>query len=114
MSLRPPEALAVQTIAHATGVRAQVRGDLDPVSSPTLVDQVSAVFGTEAGAAADGELTLDLAGVDFCDSAGASALVTLRQRSVREGWRFQIVNLQPPVRRMLVDFTGLGDYLNVR
>jgi anti-anti-sigma factor len=110
MTLRPPESLVVETIAHATGVRAQVRGDLDPIGSPALVDQVSAVLGADA----DGELTLDLAGVDFCDSAGASALVTLRQRCAQAGWRFQMVNLRPAVRRILVDFTGLGDYLNVR
>jgi len=56
---------------------------------------------------------VDVAGVDFCDSAGISALIGLRQRCDEAGWLLRVVNPQPAVRRMLVDYTGLGEYLNV-
>jgi len=58
-------------------------------------------------------LTLDLTGVGFCDSSGISVLVKLRQLCDQRGWLLRTVNLQPAVRRIVVDFGGLGDYLNV-
>ena len=60
------------------------------------------------------ELTVDMTAVGFCDSAGIGALVTLRHRCDERGWRLRVVNLQPPLRRMLVEFSGLGEYLNVQ
>ena len=56
---------------------------------------------------------VDLSDATFLSSIGISALVRLRQRCDKQGWVMRVVNPQPAVRRVLVDFTGLGDYLNV-
>jgi anti-anti-sigma factor len=64
---------------------------------------------TEAGA----ELTVDLSAFGFCDSACIGALVALRKQCEDEGWFMRTVHPQQAVRRILVDFTGLGEYLNV-
>jgi len=108
MGQTAPGGVAVELIIHDAGVTAAVTGDLDLNTSPVLLDQVGGVFEGEPS-----ELTMDLTGVAFCDSAGISALIGLRQRGAERGWVLRVVNPQPAVRRMLVDFTGLGDYLNV-
>jgi anti-anti-sigma factor len=60
-----------------------------------------------------GEITVDVASVNFCDSSGITALIKLRRRCDERGWHLRTVNLQPAVRRIVVDFGGLRAYLNV-
>ena len=83
-------------------------GQLD-LSTAGRLGEVRDLIGPEPGL----ELTVDLGSVEFCDSAGINALVGLRQRCDQVGWAMRVINPQPPVRRVLVDFTGLGGYLNV-
>jgi anti-sigma B factor antagonist len=101
--------LGVDVTTHSSGVTVAVSGDMDLSTSPVLLERLAAVALGEVG----GELTIDLANVPFCDSAGITALIGLRQRCEQSGWLLRVANPQPAVRRMLVDFTGLGDYLNV-
>jgi anti-sigma B factor antagonist len=103
------EQFVVDVDPNPAGVSVAVAGELDLRTAPLLVDRTVAAVDW-AGPA---ELTLDLADVTFCDSAGISALVQLRRRCEENGWQFRIVNPQPQVRRILVNFTGLGEYLNV-
>jgi anti-anti-sigma factor len=81
-----------------------------PRSAPYFMDHTLPLPDDHPGA----ELTIDMAAVGFCDSAGIGALVTLRHRCDERGWRLRLVNLQPALRRMLVEFSGLGEYLNVQ
>jgi anti-anti-sigma factor len=104
-----PSELRVDLRPTPAGCTITLAGELDIVTVPMLSDRVEEIQ-RDAG----GELTLDLAGLTFCDSAGVSALVRLRQWCAEVGWTIQTVNLTPMVRRILVDFTGLGGYLNVR
>jgi anti-sigma B factor antagonist len=104
----PSPATAVDVTADAAGATLKVDGDLDLASAPLLMDRTIPVL-----APGGGELTVDLTGVGFCDSSGITALIRLRQLCDQSGWRLRTVNLQPPVRRIVVDFGGLGDYLNV-
>jgi anti-sigma B factor antagonist len=105
----PPQGFSVHVTTHATGITAAVSGELDIATSGVTYDQVAPLITGEPG----GELTLELGEVTFCDSAGINALVALRKQCDSQGWFLRVVNLQPGVRRVLVDFTGLGDYLNV-
>ncbi len=98
----------VEVASHPAGLTLSVSGDLDLGTSPILGLRV-AQLRADRGA----DLIVDLSGCDFCDSAGVSALIALRKRCDQEGWRLKIVHAQLAVRRMLVDFTGVGDYLNV-
>jgi anti-sigma B factor antagonist len=102
--------IAVVVVADSTGATVTVAGDLDLRSTPHFMDRTLPIPDDRSGS----ELTIDMTAVGFCDSAGIGALVTLRQRCDERGWRLRVVNLQPPLRRMLVEFSGLGEYLNVQ
>lgn len=103
------DGLVVDVDRAPSGVTVAVAGDLDLATAGQLVDRVAEVVAD--GAATN--LTIDLAGVRFCDSAGISALVRLRKLSDERGWQLSVVNPQAPVRRVL-DFAGLNEYLDVR
>jgi anti-sigma B factor antagonist len=109
VSLVPPQGFSVEVTTHSTGVTAAVSGELDIATSSATYARIAPCLTGDPGA----ELTLDLGQVTFCDSAGINALVSLRKQCDSQGWLLRVVNLQPPVHRVLVDFTGLGDYLNV-
>jgi anti-sigma B factor antagonist len=53
-------------------------------------------------------VVLDLARVDFVDSAGLGALLSVRDRASQLGIEFQLARVSDPVRRIL-DVTGIGD-----
>jgi anti-anti-sigma factor len=102
--------VAVDVVADAAGATVRVSGDLDLSTAQPFLDRTLPVPERHPGS----ELTVDLSAVSFCDSAGIAALIKLRQRCEERGWRLRTVNLRPALRRILVDFSGLGDYLNVQ
>lgn len=104
----PARATVVDITTDPAGATLTVDGDLDLASAPLVMDRTAPVL-RQGG----GELTLDLAKVGFCDSTGITALIRLRQLCDQSDWRLRTVNLQDTVRRIVVDFGGLGDYLNV-
>lgn len=91
-----------------TGATITLLGDLDMATVSKLEDCAAAVFDDADGT----ELTVDLAELRFCDSAGISALVRIRQLCDQHGWQLRTLNPQPAVRRVF-DFTGLSGHLNV-
>jgi anti-anti-sigma factor len=107
--MHTPGALVVDLNPDPDGVTAAVIGDLDVATARDLVAATRGAFET----AGSRLLTLDLAGVGFCDSAGISALLEVRRACIERGWRVRLVRLQANVRRVVVDFTGLGEYLDV-
>jgi anti-anti-sigma factor len=100
---------AVEVVVDPAGAVVTVVGDLDIASAQQFMDRTFLVLDREPG-----DLTVDLNGVAFCDSSGITALIKLRRRCDERGWRLHTINVQPAVRRIVVDFGGLGDYLNVR
>jgi anti-sigma B factor antagonist len=104
----PP--LAVDVTADADGATVRVVGEIDL----DTVDELATVAPAAVDPLRPGVLVLDFAEVQFCDSAGIKALVQLRQHCDDLGWRLTMVGLQPPVRRVLVDYTGMGEYLNIQ
>lgn len=103
--------LTVDITSHSSGVTVGLSGEMDLATAGLVADRTKDLFDSGTGAGA--ELTVDLSGVQFCDSAGIAALVALRKQCEQEGWFLRTVNPQPAVRRILVDFTGLGEYLNI-
>ncbi|MEK0098005.1 STAS domain-containing protein [Streptomyces sp. NPDC056002] len=64
----------------ATGPVLEITGDLDHETAPELRKAV------EALTLAQGQLlVLDLAGLDFCDSSGISALLSARSLAMKQG-----------------------------
>jgi anti-sigma B factor antagonist len=103
--------LVVDIASHASGVTLELAGDMDLATAGLLAERTAELFQSQPDGGAD--LTVDMSGVRFCDSAGISALVALRKQCEEHGWSLRTVHPQPAVRRILVDFTGLGDYLNI-
>jgi anti-sigma B factor antagonist len=108
MTQIPPH-VQVDISDHDGGVTVAVQGDLDLAGAPEFSTAVARLDDRAPGQ----EVTVDLTGVGFCDSAGISALVALRQRCDGHRWLLRTIGAQPAVRRILVDFTGLGEFLNV-
>jgi anti-anti-sigma factor len=104
----PPQ-LNVNIESDETDVTVAVQGDLDLAGAPAFSAAVAQIPDRGPGES----VTVDLTQVAFCDSAGISALVALRQHCDRHHWSLRTVGAQPAVRRMLVQYTGLGDFLNV-
>jgi anti-anti-sigma factor len=102
--------IAVDVAADPAGATVKVAGDLDLSSAQQFMDSTLSVPERYSGS----ELTVDMTAVGFCDSAGLAALIKLRKRCDEVGWRLRTVNLQPALRRIVVDFSGLGNYLNVQ
>jgi anti-sigma B factor antagonist len=65
----------------------------------TTVDRLRAVVGPACGSG--GEIMLDLAGVDFCDSTGLGTLVWLHRQATGAGGRLLLAAPRRPVREIL-------------
>jgi anti-anti-sigma factor len=92
-----PKLSVVADGGHDDGVRITVSGEID-----LHTEHVS-----------DGNtVTLDLAGVPYCDSMGISALLRIRQACRQAGSRLVLVNLSAPVRTVLT-ITGLNAWLDL-
>ena len=84
-----------------------VHGDLDAVSSPalrtTLIDIVERRPST---------VVIDMAGVEFLDSAGISALVVAHNRAVDAGVALELAAVPIGCRRVL-EITSLADVFTI-
>ncbi|WP_405550530.1 STAS domain-containing protein [Streptomyces sp. NBC_01171] len=80
--------------------RVTVQGELDLISG----NQIRAHLVEALTASANG-LELDLSGLSFCDCAGLSVLLDLRQRALSQGKAVTIQAVSPTVDRLL-DLTG--------
>lgn len=87
-------------------------GDVDLHTAGQLRDAVvSAVGGDDGGSPR--QVDVDLAGVPFLNSSGLGALLAGVQEANRLGIVFRVLNLQPPVRRV-VEMMGLTEVLDVQ
>ena len=100
--------LVVSVAAEPGGPTVTVAGELDLSTVDLLVDTATSQL--QGGPA---RLTLDLAGVTFCDSAGINGMVKIRNASAAAGWTFRLVNLTAELDRVVCDLTGLGEFLGV-
>ena len=110
----PRPQLLVVTNGGDEGVRISVTGEIDLHTANEFADRVIGhVAGVDgARGAAGGTVTLDLAGVPYCDSMGISALLRIRQACRQAGCRLVLVNLSPPVRTVLT-ISGLNGWLDL-
>ncbi|HEY3752982.1 MAG TPA: STAS domain-containing protein [Pseudonocardiaceae bacterium] len=86
-------------------------GDVDLHTAAQLRDAVVNAVGGEGGTAPR-QVDVDLSGVPFLNSSGLGALLAGVQEANRLGIVFRVLNLQPPVRRV-VEMMGLIDVLDV-
>ena len=88
-------------------MRLTAAGEIDSTSAPVLKDRLEALL--DAGAT---EVTIDLTGVTFLDSAGLCVLAAAYRRATAEGRHLHVLAATRAVMRPL-QITGLWDLLQV-
>ncbi|GAA0568796.1 STAS domain-containing protein [Actinomadura livida] len=85
-----------------------VAGELDIFTAPALESQLLPLIGTQATE----QYAIDLAGVEFCDSAGLNAFIRAWKRALAMGCRLILVR---PSRRVvdLLRITGVDQAIEV-
>ncbi len=96
--------LSLVTTVGADGYTVRVGGELDMSTAPELEERLTTIV--------RGDVHLDLAQLDFCDSSGLSMLALFHGHLERDGRRLFIHGATPIVRRAM-DVTGLADYLGL-
>lgn len=86
-----------------------VRGRVDVQCAQRFLEDV-----TRSARDAQGDLTLDLSGVDYFDSGGSAALLGLRQRLAADGRSVQVRAATPEIEGLmrLIDFEALAQPLS--
>ena len=98
----------IDVTGDAAVVRLAVTGEVDSSSAPTLRARLDEVL--DRGVVTD--LTVDLTGVTFLDSAGLCVLAAVHRRAVRSDVRLRVVATSRAVIRPM-QITGLYDLLHV-
>ena len=97
----------VEVLGDIPALRVAVSGEVDSSSAPTLRTRLDEVL--DKGAT---ELTIDLTGVTFLDSAGLCVLAAAHRRAGRSDVRLRVVAASRAVIRPM-QITGLYDLLHV-
>lgn len=103
---RPP--LRIEAQADESGVTLRVAGDIDMLTVGHLSDAVSAAL-----ADGPGRVTLDMAGVTFCDSQGLGTLMLLNRQAAAARAVLVLTGVDGHLMRTL-DITGLRKLLTIR
>jgi anti-sigma B factor antagonist len=101
------ELLTVELTRDAATARLTAVGEVDSSSAPVLRAQLDEAL--DAGAT---ELTIDLTGVTFLDSAGLCVLAAAHRRATRSDIRLRVLASSRAVIRPM-QITGLYDLLDV-
>jgi anti-sigma B factor antagonist len=101
------ETFEVEVRAGTRGVTLRVSGDLDLATSPLLDEHLRTVTDTAAG-----DVDIDLAGVDFLDSAALRVLV-MSQRRLQAARRRLTVSNPSTFTRRVFDMTALAERFEI-
>jgi len=93
---------------HGPNCDVRVAGDLDIASADELIER--GLLGLQARSV--NTLTIEMAAVDFLDSTGIGALVTLRNQAVDLGKDMQLHNVTDRVMKVL-KMTGLDTVFSI-
>ncbi len=102
-----PDLVTIEVVGAGPARRLSAAGEVDSTSAPVLRARLDALL--DAGVA---ELTVDLTGVTFIDSAGLCVLAAAYRRATIDGRRFHVLASSRAVIRPL-QITGLWDLLDV-
>ncbi|WP_433507613.1 STAS domain-containing protein [Pseudonocardia halophobica] len=95
-----PQPLRVEARAEAARVVLVLVGDLTFGTAPSLEEHVREVA-EAAGPDLPADLVIDVAALDFCDSAGLAALIGLQRRAARRGGTVALAGASGTLRRVL-------------
>jgi anti-sigma B factor antagonist len=102
-----PDLVTIDVSGTGTARRLSAAGEVDSTSAPVLREHLDALI--DAGVA---DLTVDLTGVTFIDSAGLCVLAAAYRRATADDRRFHVLASSRAVIRPL-QITGLFDLLQV-
>jgi anti-sigma B factor antagonist len=97
----------IEITGELPAVRLVATGEIDSSSAPTVRTRLDEVLGKGCT-----DLTIDLSGVTFLDSAGLCVLAAAHRRATRSGVRLQVIATSRAVIRPM-QITGLYDLLHV-
>lgn len=84
-------------------------GEIDLYTAPRLHSELAAVI---AGVAPASRVTVDMSGVDFCDSTGMNVLLTSLRLTTEKGAEFALAAPRPAVQKIL-HVTGLDSVFTI-
>jgi anti-sigma B factor antagonist len=96
-----PDLVTFDVSVAGPSVCVRAVGEIDSTTAPLLDQHLGAVLETDVR-----ELTVDLGGVTFLDSAGLCVLATAHRRAVRQGVHLRVLASSRAVIRPL-QITGL-------
>jgi anti-sigma B factor antagonist len=97
--------LTIGTQGASVGVVVAPCGEMDMATSPQVRRAID-----QALATTDGGVTVDLAGLTFCDSSGISALLHGRREADAKGVPYRVINATGWVAQVL-DAAGVMKFL---
>lgn len=86
-----------------------VTGEIDLYTAPRLHSELAAII---ASAAPESRVTLDMSGVDFCDSTGMNVLLSSLRASREKDMEFALTAPRPAVKKIL-QVTGLDSVFTI-
>lgn len=101
--------LNVSSRSHDDHATVTVSGEIDLYTAPRLHSELAAVI---SRAAPDSRVTVDLSGVDFCDSTGMNVLLTSLRQANDRGIGFELATPRPAVKKIL-QVTGLDSVFTI-
>jgi len=99
--------LKVTTQSQGDHAIMSVTGEIDLYTAPKLHSELMTAL-----AAAPQRLTVNMAGVDFCDSTGMNVLLAAQRRAREDGGDLQLASPRPAIRKVL-HVTGLESVFTV-
>jgi anti-sigma B factor antagonist len=90
-------------------VNVTVAGEIDLYTAPRLHSELAAAIGNAAPAS---RVTVDMSGVDFCDSTGMNVLLTSLRQATERGIGFELAAPRPAVKKIL-QVTGLDSVFTI-
>jgi anti-sigma B factor antagonist len=100
-----PDLVTFDVSVADSSATVRVVGEIDSTTAPLLSQHLGGLLDTDVR-----ELTVDLGGVTFLDSAGLCVLATAHRRTVRQDVRMRVLAGSRAVVRPL-QITGLWDLL---
>lgn len=84
-------------------------GEIDLYTAPRLYKELAAVI---ANAAPEPRVTVDMSGVEFCDSTGMNVLLSCLREARERGGDLQLAAPRPAVKKIL-QVTGLDGVFTI-
>ena len=81
---------------NESGYLLKIEGDLDLYSSYNVREEVRSIFAKNPE-----DITIDLSGLNYIDSAGIAFLIDLKKNTSQYNKQYNVINIPPDILKML-------------